>query len=72
MLQKSPTSRPTINQVLDHPWLRNPETTARIHKLYNLEDTLIDEDETTLELTLVNVSLNETPAPPPFKRRKVD
>lgn len=72
MLQKNPTSRPTVNQVLDHPWLRNPETVARVHKLYNLDDTMLDNDETLLELTLVKVSLNETPVPPPFKRRKVD
>lgn len=76
MLQKDPSMRPSINKILEHPWLQCQQTTNRVNKLYKqfgLDETLLNEtDETELELTLVNVSLNDTPLPPPSKRRRLD
>ena len=75
MLQKEPELRPSIDQVIDHPWLKCSKTIMRIQKLYNLDETMMNSsNESELELTLVNVSLNEqkSAVQPPMKKRRVD
>lgn len=76
MLQKQPSMRPTIDEILEHPWLKCQETIDRVQALHPLDDTVLDSSiDTQLELTLVNVSLNDTQktaVPPPPKRRRID
>jgi serine/threonine protein kinase len=72
MLQKDPQKRVSIEEILAHQWLKCSETRDRLQKVYRRNG--IDIDETELELTLVNVTLNETidsVKEPPFKKRKV-
>lgn len=75
MLQKEPELRPSIDQVIDHPWLKCSKAIMRVQKLYNLDETMMNSsNESELELTLVNVSLNEqkSAVQPPMKKRRVD
>lgn len=75
MLKKDPEERPTVDDILEHPWLRCQKTLDRVNRLYHLNDTLMDlSNETELELTLVNVTLDEsdrTVMQPPPKRRRL-
>lgn len=76
MLQKQPEKRPSIDEILEHPWLKCQETINRVRALYPLDETILDSSiDTQLELTLVNVSLNDTQksaVQPPLKRRRID
>lgn len=75
MLQKEPHLRPSIDNVIDHPWLKCAETISRVQKIYELNETMMNSsNESELELTLVNVSLNEqkSAVPPPMKKRRID
>lgn len=72
MLQKDPQKRVSIEEILAHGWLKCAATRARLERVYRCNG--IDLDETELELTLVNVTLNEsneTVMEPPFKKRKI-
>lgn len=73
MLQRDPDDRPSIDGVLEHPWLCCPKTIERVNRLYDLNETLMNSsEETELELTLVNVTLDETVQQPPPKRRRIE
>lgn len=73
MIQKDPQKRPSIDEVLQHPWLHCRKTFVRVQKLYNLDETLINSsDETSLELTMVKVSIDESAQPPPLKRPRYE
>jgi serine/threonine protein kinase len=70
MLQKDPQKRVSIEEILAHNWLKCPSTRERLEKVYKKNG--IDLDETDLELTLVNVTLNEIVVKePPLKKRRV-
>lgn len=75
MLQKEPELRPSIDQIIDHPWLKCSKTISRVQKLYKLDETMMNSsNESEFELTLVNVSLNEQKSaiPPPMKKRRIE
>lgn len=76
MLKVNPEERPSIEEVLDDPWLRCQQTISRVRRVTNLDSTLVNGfNETELELTLVNVSLNDSQqsaVPPPLKKRKLE
>ncbi|CAO1338264.1 unnamed protein product [Diamesa tonsa] len=79
MLTKDPRQRPSIADVLNHPWMTERAMFDRIQRFYGIaDDTIIGDDENDdfLNITLINVSLNETSDklahPPPAKKRRVD
>lgn len=73
MLSKNPRDRPTVEEILDHPWLQCSVTLERVNRLYNLNETLLNSsDETELEHTLINITLDETVMQPPPKRRRLE
>lgn len=75
MLQKNPAVRPSIDQIIDHPWLKCQKTISRVQKLFDLDETMMNSsNEAELELTMVNVSLNEqkSAVQPPMKKRRIE
>lgn len=78
MLTKDPRFRMTIDDVLNHPWMAGRAMIDRIQRFYGIDDNSIMDDtenDDVLNITLVNVSLNETSDklahPPPAKKRRV-
>ncbi|CRL00802.1 CLUMA_CG014053, isoform A [Clunio marinus] len=54
LIQKEPEKRLTIDEVLSHPWLKCLKTISRVQKLYNFNETVVDETEDAeLETTLL-------------------
>lgn len=79
MLTKDPSVRLSIAEVLNHPWMAERSMFDRIQQFYGImDDTVIgdDENDDLLNITLINVSLNETSEklvnPPPAKKRRVE
>lgn len=72
LLQKNPKDRPSVDEVFDHPWMRHPYTIDRVNRLYEIDATLLCGNETSLELTLVNVSLSDPEPQPPQKKRRIE
>lgn len=71
MLKKDPNDRPSVNEILVHPWLQCEETKSRVNRLHALDDTLMNSsNETELDLTLLNVTLDESIRQPPAKRMR--
>lgn len=74
MLKKEPKQRPSIVEVLQHPWLKCNKTIARVQGLFALEETLMHVD-TELERSMTKISLQESQQSaiePPLKRRRVE
>lgn len=88
ILTVDPIKRPSIKQLLDHVWLRDPECMAKAHKLMNLREvetmstvpsTIIcnsgaEHNDTTKKQTLkVTIEVDEAcMKPPAAKRRRIE
>lgn len=78
MLQKDPIMRPTIDEVIGHPWLKCATTINRVQRLYHTghdETLMLIGDESIIEQTMLNVSLSDAPKEfkePAAKKRRVE
>lgn len=72
MLQVDVQRRYSVDNVLAHKWLDCKKTRELVRRLETSDHTITNGySDSELEVTLNNVSLNETPKPPPSKKRRV-
>lgn len=78
MLQKDPVMRPSIDEVIGHPWLKCPTTINRVQRLYQSghnETLMLIGDESIIEQTMLNVTLSDAQKEfkePAAKKRRVE